>query len=188
MVRDDLQEARAGAIGAVLFCACMRYGEVGESSRLVGWYEGEYDVLSSEEVYVAVAAHRTACGLQRDLFAEEAGVTQPSLFPAPPYPAHLYGGLPPHMPADTSRDAARAMAAPATRIGQDVLAKIQEYGGLTIDELAVLRRTTPNAVSPRIAELRGLGQIADSGRRRKTRRGRRAIVWRSTEGVSVRRT
>ena len=53
----------------LLFCECMRRGEEGSSSRRVTWRTGEYDVLSTEEVYVAVAGHRAVCALQPDLLA-----------------------------------------------------------------------------------------------------------------------
>jgi len=55
----------------LLFCECMRRGDEGTASRRVTWRTGEYDVLSTEEVYAAVAGHRSACLLQRDLFASE---------------------------------------------------------------------------------------------------------------------
>ena len=53
----------------LLFCECMRSGETGMSSRRVTWMTGEYDTLSVEETYAAVANHRSACTLQRDLYA-----------------------------------------------------------------------------------------------------------------------
>jgi hypothetical protein len=86
--------------------------------------------------------------------------------------------MPPHADADTSREAARAIEPEANRIRDEVAALIREAGGLTIDELAVRRGTTPNAMSPRVRELVILGRIEDSGGRRRTRTGRRAIVWR----------
>ena len=33
----------------------------------LGWNPGEYDVLSSEQVYVEVAGHRARCQVQPDL-------------------------------------------------------------------------------------------------------------------------
>ena len=49
------------------FCAC--FIEEVELQKQMGrpllnWRDGEYDVLSSEEVYVAVAHHRGECRLQ----------------------------------------------------------------------------------------------------------------------------
>ena len=35
----------------------------------VNWRDGEYDVLSTEEVYAAVAGHRRVCRLQPDLLS-----------------------------------------------------------------------------------------------------------------------
>ena len=57
------------------FCACF-IEEVGlqkEIGPLLNWRDGEYDVLDSEEVYVAVARHRGECRLQPVLpWGEEA--------------------------------------------------------------------------------------------------------------------
>lgn len=53
-------------------------------------------------------------------------------------------------------------------------------GGLTTDQVQQRMRETHQTVSPRITELRDRGLIKDSGRRRKTRSGRAAIVWESS--------
>jgi hypothetical protein len=61
------------SIAVLLFCECMRVGEDNETAdpsiiqRMPGWYEGEYDVMSTEETYAAVAGHRKTCRLQPDL-------------------------------------------------------------------------------------------------------------------------
>ena len=101
-------------------------------------------------------------------------MTQPDL-----YPETLYGGKPPHQAADTSRDAAEEIRHVANRIRSAIYALVVGAGGLTIDEIAIIRETTPNAVSPRIRELFLLGRITDSGRRRRTRTGRKAIIWKA---------
>jgi hypothetical protein len=58
-----------GNVVVLLFCECMRRGEDGLASWRVRWGTGEYDVLSTEEVYAEVAGHRRVCQLQADLFA-----------------------------------------------------------------------------------------------------------------------
>ena len=55
----------------VPFCPCMHAPDY-EGGQPMGevalaWRDGEYDVLSTEEVYVAVAGHRRVCQLQPDL-------------------------------------------------------------------------------------------------------------------------
>ncbi len=51
----------------------MRYGEDREGAGDlgltgdIGWYHNEYDVLDTEQVYVAVSEHRKICTLQADL-------------------------------------------------------------------------------------------------------------------------
>ena len=70
MARDGSEEDMPRSeIMVLLFCACMRYGEDGMASRRVTWVTGEYDVLSTEEAYAAVANHRRECRLQPDLVA-----------------------------------------------------------------------------------------------------------------------
>jgi hypothetical protein len=61
------------SIGVLPFCACfIEVGEAGEVQKTIGpvltWLTGEYDALSTEEIYVAVAEHRRVCRLQLDLF------------------------------------------------------------------------------------------------------------------------
>ena len=57
----------------VPFCPCMHApdyeGGQPMGSVTLAWRDGEYDVLSTEAVYVAVAAHRSTCRLQPDLLA-----------------------------------------------------------------------------------------------------------------------
>ena len=61
----------------VPFCSCMHLSDyeggtsIGDPNydATLSWRDGEYDVLSTEAVYVAVAAHRSTCRLQPDLLA-----------------------------------------------------------------------------------------------------------------------
>jgi len=54
--------------------------------------------------------------------------------------------------------------------------------GHTSDELSAIlsedgRIIPPNQISSRVLSLRRAGKVRDSGRTRKTRRGRKAIIW-----------
>jgi hypothetical protein len=58
----------------VPFCECMHApdydGGKPMGSVTLTWRDGEYDVLSSETVYAAVANHRRECRLQADMFPD----------------------------------------------------------------------------------------------------------------------
>jgi hypothetical protein len=58
-----------------------------------------------------------------------------------------------------------------------------EGAGLTTDELEQIIDGSHQSVSPRVTELRNEGWIRDSGRKRKTRSGRSAIVWTATNAA-----
>jgi predicted transcriptional regulator len=53
-----------------------------------------------------------------------------------------------------------------------------EPQGLTVDEVERLLRLTHQTASARVHELRRAGLVVDSGRKRMTRNGREATVWR----------
>lgn len=91
--------------------------------------------------------------------------------------AAQYPNAPGHRRRDTSKAAADAIAPRAVRLRDLVLAEIKKRPG-TADEIATRLRQTPLAVRPRTTELCELGQITDSGVRRKNVSGRSAIVWR----------
>ena len=55
--------------------------------------------------------------------------------------------------------------------------------GLTCDEIEMYLDRTHQSISARINELRDSGWIIDSGKRRKTRSGRAAIVWTPTQAA-----
>jgi hypothetical protein len=95
----------------------------------------------------------------------------------------LDGRVPAQWPA-TSVAAAEALQPDARTLRAEVLAAIRAAGpaGLTADEAAARLRRTPFTTRPRCTELRGLGLITDSGRRRPNRSGRAAIVWVAVEG------
>ena len=50
-------------------------------------------------------------------------------------------------------------------------------GGLTADELQTILNGTHQTISARVTQLRDSGWIEDGGGQRKTRSGRKAIVW-----------
>jgi hypothetical protein len=81
--------------------------------------------------------------------------------------------------SDTSKDAGASMLGQAPVLRARVLALIAAAGasGHTCDEIEQLMRMRHQTASARICELRDRNQVRDSGLRRKTRSGRRAVVW-----------
>lgn len=82
-------------------------------------------------------------------------------------------------PAGTSSVAADRIAGYAAKQRADVLAVIVKAGafGATDAEIESATGIRAQSVSPRRGELRALGLIVDSGKRRNTPRGRPAAVW-----------
>lgn len=80
--------------------------------------------------------------------------------------------------SDTSREAAQAKVGRIAEERTKVYLAVIRAGssGATWDELVERLDLSPTA-NGRITELRELGLIIDSGRRRKTRRGRNAAVY-----------
>lgn len=80
-------------------------------------------------------------------------------------------------PADVSRAAGDSID--RARLRGIVLEAIRKGGahGRTCDEIEVLELLTHQTCSARVHELAGLKQITDSGMRRPTRSGRKAVVW-----------
>ncbi len=78
----------------------------------------------------------------------------------------------------TSPGAADAMAEPAPNLRAQVLALFGRIGPITTDDAAEFLGKTVLAVRPRFSELRKMGLIEDSGRRRNNISGRPANVWR----------
>ena len=92
--------------------------------------------------------------------------------PLPP-PAHH------NAPARTSRAAADRIAGHAARQRAEVLAVIVRAGahGATDAEIEAATGIRAQSVSPRRGELRALGLVVESDRRRPTPSGHRAAVW-----------
>jgi hypothetical protein len=82
---------------------------------------------------------------------------------------------------ETSRDAAYAIAAHAPVQRASIFEYIHARGadGGTDDEGEIALNIIPQSYTPRRGELVRAGHVIDSGQRRKTRRGRAAIVWRT---------
>ena len=98
-----------------------------------------------------------------------------------------YPDQPGHRHADTSADAAKAIARSSSRLQRTALFALQEVGsrGLTSQELADRTGIDFASIQPRTSELRRLGLIRDSGQRRANRNGKRAIVWVACEKGST---
>lgn len=78
---------------------------------------------------------------------------------------------------DTMKQAARDIGHVSGELRARALAHIEAAGGATCDEVEVGTGMSHQTASARIRELRQLGSVRDSGQRRPTRSGRKAIVW-----------
>lgn len=98
-----------------------------------------------------------------------------------PYPESLYNGQPPSEPQDragTSRAAARSVEHSSANARNMVLSAINaSLNGATDDEIEQRTGLRHQTASARRRELVLLGEVRDSGERRATRSGRKAVVW-----------
>lgn len=96
-----------------------------------------------------------------------------------PNQLHLYDGNPPHVDTDTSRQASQDIKDATASLRDRVFREIKDAHvvGATDDELEKVLDMRHQTCSARRRELVLLGYIVDSGRRRRTRSGRSAIVW-----------
>jgi hypothetical protein len=79
---------------------------------------------------------------------------------------------------ETSRAALKSQGAKAPSDCAKILARLKRKPtGLTCDELETLIPMSHQTASARIRDLSLRGDIKDSGKRRDTRTGRKAIVW-----------
>jgi hypothetical protein len=108
-----------------------------------------------------------------DLFPQWFQMVNTIAEPAPPYQAH----------SPTSRAAAAAILPHAGTERSRVLAYIRGHGtiGATDDECQVMLGMNPSTQRPRRIELWTQGWIKDSGFKRATRSGRKAVVWVATD-------
>ncbi|MGB0600519.1 MAG: hypothetical protein ACPGLY_27900 [Rubripirellula sp.] len=80
--------------------------------------------------------------------------------------------------SDTSREAAESMRGKTAALRNVILGFIRRTGGATCDEIEVALVLTHQTASARVTELHKKHMlIVDSGKRRKTRRNRNAVVW-----------
>jgi hypothetical protein len=115
--------------------------------------------------------------------------TQPSLFgfdPAKPGADRtaIYPNAPGYSNPTTSKDAAASVADRAPKLRNRILGELQVRAdfGATCDELEQAFDLSHQTVSARLREMALGGLIVDSEKKRKTRTGRRAIVWHAKEG------
>lgn len=85
--------------------------------------------------------------------------------------------IPPYSNKTTSREAAFSIAHDTNRLRRLIFELIKKYRGLTCDEVEEKTALRHQTASARITELRDMGFIEDSGKQRKTRSDRNAIVW-----------
>lgn len=92
----------------------------------------------------------------------------------------LFAGAPPYQRhSDTSRAAAEAVAPNAGTLRRKLLDFLAGRGGTgaTDEESQDALQMPPSTQRPRRVELQQAGLVRDSGRRRKVRSGREAVVW-----------
>ena len=91
-----------------------------------------------------------------------------------------YGGLPPHQKhSTTSRQAAVDQLPHLGRLQRAYYEVLREAGrrGATDHEAATALGRPLSSINARRNELRQLGLVADSGRRRVSSYGKQAVVW-----------
>ena len=78
---------------------------------------------------------------------------------------------------ETSIKAAEAIASKAPTLRAATLAAFRHSNGLTADEAADVLGASILSIRPRVTELARLGELEDSGKRRRNQSGKAAIVW-----------
>jgi predicted ArsR family transcriptional regulator len=91
---------------------------------------------------------------------------------------NTYPNAPGYKEDTTSKDAADSMATDSNRLQREVLRVLRVFGPKTADEAACIVALPVLTIRPRFSELRSLGQIEPTGRRRKNSSGRSAMEWR----------
>ena len=91
-----------------------------------------------------------------------------------------------HNSTDTSAEAGASMNDHVGKLAREcfdeIAAVYNNRGiGLTVDALEQTLNRSHQSVSARVNELRNKGWLVDSGRKRTTRSGRKAIVWSPSE-------
>ena len=90
-----------------------------------------------------------------------------------------YGGTPPYQKhSETSEEAARSVKRNVGGLHLTVLDYLRKNPrGATDEELIEGTRLPPNTLRPRRRELQLMGRVIDSGIKRSTKSGRKAVVW-----------
>jgi len=88
----------------------------------------------------------------------------------------------PHNRTETSVDAALSIRSELPRLEALVLWFLQSQPA-TAQEIEIGLQMAGSTVRPRLVALRERGKVEDSGLRRETQSGRRAVVWRVASGV-----
>ena len=91
----------------------------------------------------------------------------------------LFDDPPAQRHSETSVEAAEAIAPAAATLRLLVLAVLRKAGadGMTDEEMLAATGLQPSTGRPRRIELMQAGHVRDSGRKRETKSGRRAVVW-----------
>ena len=97
---------------------------------------------------------------------------------------HILHGVILMLIQDTSRDAYESVNRGKTTMVKLVVWLIDQYGGLTCDELEKITDGKHQTVSPAVRVNVKAGILENSGKRRKTRSNRSAIVWKLTNRLS----
>jgi|TARA_R110000824_G_scaffold219564_2_gene406506 hypothetical protein len=90
---------------------------------------------------------------------------------------NLYGGNPPHQDSKTSKSASDSIKSSVGNLHKKVLSYFSHGVGWTDEEIQILTQLPPNTARPRRRELVLMGKLKNSGKFRKTKSGRKAIVW-----------
>lgn len=96
-----------------------------------------------------------------------------------------YPSRPGYKDPGTSKDAAREMHVPAHNLRLQVYAEIKRSKALTADEVAFALGESRLSIRPRLSELRLRQLIIPSGKYRKNKSGKRAIVWQLANAPSL---
>lgn len=92
--------------------------------------------------------------------------------------AEQYPTQPGFKATGTSQEAAKAMAARAPTLRDQVLVILRRHGPRTADEVATLLGKTEAAIRPRLSELYATHKVEKTGARRLNRSLKAASVWR----------
>lgn len=99
-----------------------------------------------------------------------------------------YPDAPGYVDRDTSFEAAIRIEPTAGSLRFLILNHIRRTAAATCDEIEVDLELRHQTASARVRELFLLGFVVDTGERRRTRSGRRAIIWAASADVTAARS